>query len=205
MEAAFACSASDAEQLKSATSRLAYTAQGVPKEARNALRPHLERVADHEPEQKLRLFGGSQMQGRASLALAFLFPEMVNDKLIRSLVSGNTGQRSACAQLLAARREPADLTLLTMLRRDPEFGVRASAAEALTSWVVQRNSDLDAIEVLKQSIDEPGTRLGIRVSGALSEEDADPKSVEILAELLKSHPSATVRARAQTAIIGRSE
>lgn len=162
---------------------------------RGALRGPLEQIRDREafPSAFYELTGGASVRGAATVALAMMFPDTVEDHLLSRLVRGDVGQRSAAVRILVEREDEASLVTLAVLSRDVDLDVRSVVAGGLARWVVKGIAPAASTRLVTELLKEPRVEMGQAIAGAVTSE-ADPESNQALSGLLADHASATVRA-----------
>lgn len=175
-------------------------ARQVPSEVAEALKDPLQSLVTRTPtEAGIRIFSTpADPRGPAALTLAQLFPHEASDTDLLRLLRGDTEERAAAVGIVIAAKRTELLTLLAALTKDSDVRVRAAIARGLAEWVVGGTAEIEAVELLDELLDEPGTRLGLAASAALDEESVHA-GLEPLLDRLDTHPSAVVRYRSRRA------
>jgi hypothetical protein len=113
---------------------------------------------------------------------------------VQWLSARDTRSREAMILSLARRTNPDDLSALTVLATDPDSRTRAAVASALSYWLVSSVPSESISETLAALLADD-TTLAARRAVAEWPDEPDER-LRPLAEQLRSHPSAKVRAAA---------
>lgn len=142
---------------------------------------------------------GAALECAAALAEA---DDPMDPDQIPILIGGGAADRKSAAGIAAQFRHPEGIGILIALSNDPEPGVRASAAYALTGLMAESSGPSPALSAVHRCARDPGTQVPAAVAAALSAlTSLTTDAASILAEL-RGHISAAVRsaARPQSAI-----
>ncbi|WOC14032.1 hypothetical protein MP11Mi_31440 [Gordonia sp. MP11Mi] len=163
----------------------------VPETVKDRLVPVLRGLIADPPSPDPFL-GGNNIGGDAASALASIRPQELSETELARLLNGTEDRRVAAVRVIAARESPTDLTALAILAKDPSPQVRAQVAFNVAKWVTDGVSVQPALNLLTHVLDDPGTLVAKAVAGII--EDSSPtETVDMLADKLRNHPSASVR------------
>jgi len=169
-------------------------AESIPKTVRGEIRGSLQRLSITPPAEGM--FGGfvrnADVRGAATVLLALLFPQDVDERRLLKSLGGTKEQVCAAVRVYAAREDAAALPVFAALATNDETEVRAAVASALARWTAKGVGGDSAQALLRQVLEEPGVRLATHVTRTLASEPRSDGGLVIL-DLLSGHPSALVR------------
>ncbi len=181
---------------------LAGMADLVPPQVRAPLADAARVVAMAPPKEFSGLLGEDADLSHLATELVAALSEDVDPGVLPLLLSGDAAARAAAARVARRLGGPEHVGMLVALTVDIDPTARATAAHALAAIVAAGaagDATGTATAAVRLAAKGPGRRTALAVASALAAQDAPPGGVEDILVLLRSNPSARVRAAAAKA------
>lgn len=139
------------------------------------------------------LLGDPDVRGDAAVALDALRPGAISDNELIEMLHGDALMRGAAARIVGHRKRPEQWAGLAALAGDPDPSVKTIVALELGGWIAEGVAVEAASATLHQILASDGTETARHIAAHLAHE-AQSAAFDHLAEQLRQHPSASVRA-----------
>lgn len=138
---------------------------------------------------------GQKIDGRgvAAEAAAALSDENRRRQLISELIAGDSVQRASAARIIERFIDPNHSGTLIALAGDLDLGVRNAAIGALSKLISISEAKSEIVDYVADALLKSGRRLGLVIAHRLASQSPPSEEASKLLDLVRQHPSATVR------------
>ncbi|WP_204807157.1 HEAT repeat domain-containing protein [Mycobacterium riyadhense] len=171
---------------------LARLNEHVPADIAVRLEPVLRGLMTSPPPPPL--IGDPDVRGAAAIALDVLHPGAISDAELIDMLHADAPARSAAARIVGHRKRPEQWPVLATLAGDPEPEVQTTVAIQLGEWLSEGIAVDAAAATLRRLLAGDGTGTARFVASHLAHA-VPSEAFDYLAEQLRNHPSAFVRAQ----------
>jgi hypothetical protein len=170
---------------------LALLHEQVPVDVSDRLEPTLRTLTTTAPPPSL--LGDPDVRSDAAVALDALRPGAISDTELIEMLHGDALMRRAAARIVGHRKRPEQWVGLAALAGDPDPSVKTTVALELGGWIAEGIAVEAASATLHRILASDGTETARHIAAHLAHE-ARSAAFDHLAERLRDHPSASVRA-----------
>lgn len=167
----------------------------LPAEVVEKLRAPLLELSSSPPDDRFEfsIFSNADVRADALLLFASLFPSELPEGILLDWLAGNARQIEAAVRVYARTQDPSALPLFASLANHDDSEVRAAVVTVLADWVARGVGGDATSKLLGKLLDEPGVKLALSVTRAISQQSESSDSSEEILNLLQGHDSSVVR------------